>query len=152
MNYNTKINKFSVLTVLILIILVFRPSFIIAQPYSIDRPPENKLKWNIHLKGMFKKNPAKKAERKKRKETKATTRNERKTQKKYWKKVDKPKEKGTNRKVVKRMRKNLRIADRHNHNKHTETKIKRLSRKKIKLPKLSNTKIHWPWKKKVVSD
>ncbi len=152
MNSNTKVNKFSFLLALISILLVFGSNITIAQPYSVDRPPEKKLEWNIHLKGLFKKNPAKKAARKSKKDSKKTFRNEKKTQKKYWKKVDKPKEKGTNRKVVRRMRKNLKISERHNHHKNTETRIKRLSRKKIKLPKLSDTKIHWPWKKKVVSD
>ena len=152
MNCNTKVNKFSVLIAFITIMLVFGPIITIAQPYSVDRPPEKKLQWNIHLKGLFKKNPVKKAARKSKKDLKKSSRNEKKAQIKYWKKADKQKEKGTNRKVVRRMKKNMRIAERHNHNKHTETKIKRLSRKKIKLPKLSDTKIHWPWKKKAVSD
>ncbi|MBI5539641.1 MAG: hypothetical protein HY951_06250 [Bacteroidia bacterium] len=152
MNSDTKINKFSVIIFITLVLIVFGSNGIIAQPYSVDRPPQNKFAWNFHIKTVFKKNPAKEAERKKQKDLKKSTRNEKKNQKKYWKRVDNPKEKGTNKKVVRRMKKNLRIAERHNHNKHTETKIKRLSRKKIKLPKLSDTKIRWPWKKKANSD
>ncbi len=119
-----------------------------SQRGSIDNGQKKQFQTHIHLRTLFKKNPQKKAERKAKKDEKKKQRNEIKIEKKYWKHVDHPNEKGTNKKVVKRMKKNLRIANRHNHNKHTETKIKRLSRKKIKLPKISTTKIHWPWKKK----
>jgi len=128
--------------------MLFIPHLSISQRHSIDRPPEKKIEIHLHLKNLFKKDAQKKAYRKTKKEEKKKLRNEIKTEKKYWKHVDHPKEKGTNRKVVKRMKKDLKIANRHNRNKHTETKIKRLSRKKIKLPKISTTKIHWPWMKK----
>lgn len=152
MNSYTKINKYSVLVAIALIILVFDSNTVTAQRYSIDRGPQKKIEWNIHLRSIFRKNPGRIAERAKQKELKKASKNEKKTNKKYWKLANHPKEKGTNKKVYKRMKKDLRIAERHNNHKTTETKLKRLSRKKIKLPKLTNTKIHWPWKKKVVDD
>ncbi|OFX28937.1 MAG: hypothetical protein A2X08_10555 [Bacteroidetes bacterium GWA2_32_17] len=144
----TKIKDFSLIPIIILVVMVFIPFVSNSQRHSIDRPPEKKIQIHIHLKTIFKKNPQNKVDRKTKKEERKKQRNEIKTEKKYWKHVDNSKEKGTNRKVVKRMKKNLKIANRHNHNKHNETKIKRLSRKKIKLPKISTTKIHWPWMKK----
>lgn len=128
--------------------MISKPYVSVSQRHSIDRTPEKKIQIHLHLKTIFKKDPQKKANRKAKKDKKKKSRNEIKTEKKYWKHVDHPNEKGTNKKVVRRMKKDLRVAKRHNHNKHTETKIKRLSRKKIKLPKISTTKIHWPWKKK----
>ncbi len=131
-----------------MVVILFSPLISNSQRYSIDKPPKKQIHTNIHLKTIFKKNPQKIAARKTKKEEKKKERNEIKEEKKNWKHVDHPKEKGTDKRVVRRMKKDLRIAERHNHNKPTETKIKRLSRKKIKLPKISNTKIHWPWKKK----
>jgi len=145
---NTKLQNFKIKLILILISFTFIVGSAYSQRYSIDKPPQNKLNFHIHLKTLFKKNPQRKAERKAKKEEKKKSWNERKTEKKYWKHVDHPKEKGSDRRVVRRMKKNMKIAERHNHNKHTESKIKRLSRKKIKLPKISVTKLHWPWKKK----
>ena len=148
LNVYTKIRKFSLISIILIVVALFLPLTGISQRHSIDRPQQKQFQIHLHLKSIFKKNPQKKAERKTKKENKKKERNEIKVEKKYWKHVDHPKEKGTNRKVVRRMKKNLRIANRHNHNKHTETKIKRLSRKKIKLPNISITKLHWPWKKK----
>ena len=142
------LNSNLIFTVILLILFVFEPCIINAQRYSMDKPIKHKIHINIHFKTLFKADPQKKAERKKKSESRKASRNEIKTEKKYWKHHDKPKDISTNRKIVRRMKKNLRIAERHNHNKFTETKIKRLSRKKIKLPKISTTKIHWPWTKK----
>ena len=86
------------------------------------------------------------------KKEKAANYNEIKTKKRFWKKIDKPKELATDRKVHKRMRKNLKKAERINKNKHQDNFLVRLSRKKIKLPQISKTKIHWPWTKKSSSE
>lgn len=148
MNVFTKIITFSHISIILIVIALLLPLTVVSQRHSMDNSQQKHFQVHLHLRTLFKKNPQKKADRKTKKDDKKKQRNEIKTEKKYWKHVDHPKEKGTNRKVVKRMKKNLRIANRHNHNKHTETKIKRLSRKKIKLPKISTTKIHWPWMKK----
>jgi hypothetical protein len=147
-----KIKNFS-LNLVFLVFIVFTTCFYAqSQVYSVDKEPQKKLTFNIHLKGLFKTNEQKKAVRKKRKEENKSSRNEIKTKKKYWKHLDRPKELGTDKKVVKRMKKNLRVSKRVNHNKHKEGTVKRLSRKKIKLPKISISKIHWPWTKKASSD
>ena len=146
MNY-TKISKFIGFILFLLFVISFS-SQVTAQKYSIDRGPQKKLQWNFHPKALFKKDEVKRTERKQRKEEKKKAKNELKIFKKNWKRLDHPKELGSKRKVVKRMKKNLKVAKRVNHNKHKESKVKRLSRKKIKLPKISITKIHWPWMKK----
>jgi hypothetical protein len=143
-----KINKIILFTLALLCVFYFTAINLSAQRYSIDKAPEKKLKMNIHLKGLFKKNDLKKKQRQKKKETRKNGRNEIRTFKKNWKKIDHPKELSSKRKVVKRMKKNLKITKRVNHNKHKEGVVKRLSRKKIKLPKISITKIRWPWTKK----
>lgn len=147
-----KIKNFLFITFIVLVSVGSFPTIVEAQRYSIDKAPERKLKSNIHLKALFTKNPQKKADRKNRKLQKKSSKNELKTNKKYWKKKDHPNELSTNKKVVKRMKKNLRVAKRLNHNKHKEGTVKRLSRKKIKLPKISISKIRWPWTKKVSND
>ena len=146
--YNTKISKIIRIAFLILIVISFNSSFVRGQRYSVDHAPAKKIQWNIHPKKLFKKNPQRKAERKKRKEEKRKGYNEIRTFKKNWKKIDHPKELGTKRKVVKRMKKNLKVSKRINNNKHKDGAVKRLSRKKIKLPKISMSKIRWPWTKK----
>jgi len=148
MKIHAKINKFILFTLAVLCVCYFTVSNVSAQRYSIDKAPEKKLQWNIHLKGLFKKNDGKKKAREKRKEEKKKGYNEIRTFKKNWKHIDHPKEMGTKRKVVKRMKKNLKMTKRLNHNKHKEGAVKRLSRKKIKLPKISISKIRWPWTKK----
>ncbi len=152
MRIHAKISNFILITVTTICVLNFTAFDVSAQRYSIDKAPEKKLQWNIHLKGLFKKNEAKKTERKNRKEEKKKGYNEIKTFKKNWKHIDHPKEMSSKRKVVKRMRKDLKFAKRVNHNKHKEGAVKRLSRKKIKLPKISLSKIHWPWTKKSLED
>jgi len=150
-----KIKNFS-LNLVPLIFIVFTSTFNVqAQSYSIDKPPQRKLQFHIHFKSGEQakaERVQKKAARKKNKDMNKASRNEIKSVKKYWKHVDHPKELGTKRKVVKRMRKDLRVANRINHNKHKEGFIKRLSKIKIKLPKISMTKIHWPWMKKTSTD
>lgn len=119
-----------------------------AQPHSIDVKP--KKTFHFSLKKIFQREPkqVRKAKKEQRKKEKAAHYNEIKTKKRFWKKVDKPKELATDRKVHRRMRKNLKKAERINKNKHQDNFIVRLSRKKIKLPQISKTKIHWPWTKK----
>ena len=119
-----------------------------AQPHSIDVKPQKTV--HFSLKKIFQREPkqVRKAKKEQRKKEKSAHYNEIKTKKRFWKKVDKPKELATDRKVHRRMRKNLKKAERINKNKHQDNFIVRLSRKKIKLPQISKTKIHWPWTKK----
>lgn len=119
-----------------------------AQPHSIDVKPKKTV--HFSLKKIFQREPkeVRKAKKEQRKKEKAAHYNEIKTKKRFWKKVDKPKELAANRKVHRRMRKNLKKAERINKNKHQDNLIVRLSRKKIKLPQILKTKIHWPWTKK----
>ena len=119
-----------------------------AQPHSIDVKPKKTV--HFSLKKIFQREPkqVRKAKKEQRKKEKSAHYNEIKTKKRFWKKVDKPKELATDRKVHRRMRKNLKKAERINKNKHQDNFIVRLSRKKIKLPQISKTKIHWPWTKK----
>lgn len=121
---------------------------VLAQPHSIDVKPKKTS--HFSLKKIFQREPkeVRKAKKEQRKKEKAANYNEIKTKKRFWKKVDKPKELATDRKVHRRMRKNLKKAERINKNKHQDNLIVRLSRKKIKLPQISKTKIHWPWTKK----
>ncbi|NSW44521.1 MAG: hypothetical protein HPY79_01650 [Bacteroidales bacterium] len=120
----------------------------IAQPHSIDIKPKHKSHFSI--KKIFQREPkeVRKAKKEQRKKEKAASYNEIKTKKRFWKKVDRPKELATDKKVHRRMRKNLKKAERINKNKHTDNFIVRMSRKKIKLPHISIKKIHWPWTKK----
>ena len=152
MTIYAKIKNFLLILVILVFIAVSSVFNTQAQSYSIDKAPQKKLQSNIHLKGLFKSNEQKKAVRKKKKEDKKSSRNEIKTFKKNWKRIDHPKELSSKKKVVKRMRKNLRVANRLNHNKHKEGLIKRVSKKKIKLPKINISKIHWPWTKKSSND
>lgn len=126
--------------------LIYQP--INAQPHSIDVKPKKTT--HISLKKIFQREPkeVRKAKKKQRKKEKASNYNEIKTKKRFWKKVNKPKELATDKKVHRRMQKNLKKAERINKNKHQDNLIVRLSRKKIKLPQISKTKIHWPWTKK----
>jgi len=126
--------------------LFYQP--IMAQPHSIDVKPKKTS--HFSLKKIFQREPkeVRKAKKEQRKKEKAANYNEIKTKKRFWKKVDKPKELATDRKVHRRMRKNLKKAERINKNKHQDNFIVRMSRKKIKLPHISLPKIHWPWTKK----
>lgn len=120
----------------------------LAQPHSIDVKPKKTN--HFSLKKIFQREPkaVRKAKKEQRKKEKAANYNEIKTKKRFWKKIDKPNELATDKKVYRRMRKNLKKAERINKNKHQDNFIVRLSRKKIKLPQISKTKIHWPWTKK----
>ncbi len=119
-----------------------------SQPYSIDIPPKTTQK--ISFRKIFQREPKeiRKAKREQRKKEKKENYNEIKTKKKYWKRVNKPEELGTNRKIHKRMKKNLRRAERINKNKHPDSFFVRMSKKKIKLPKIY-LNIKWPWTKKL---
>jgi hypothetical protein len=133
-------------TLSVIIILSFQVTQ--AQSYSIDRAAKKKVEWKIHVRTWFRHNEAKKVQLKEDKKKKESPRDEQKTQRKYWKKADHPHESGSNQKVVKRMKKHSRQANRINQGKHPDNFVTRLSRKKIKLPHISFKKIHWPWKKK----
>lgn len=124
----------------------------ISQPHSIDVKPKKTV--HFSLRKIFQREPKaiRKARKEEKKKEKAANYNEIKTKKRFWKKVDKPKELATDHKVHKRMRKNLKKAEKINKNKHQDNFFVRLSRKKIKLPQISKTKIHWPWTKKSSSD
>jgi hypothetical protein len=123
-----------------------------AQRYSVDREPRKKVNLHISFKGMFKADPVKKENKKKERDRRKATREEAKLKKSYWKHLDHPKEISTNKRVYKRMKQNLRRAERQNDNKPKDGFFKRLSHKKIKLPKITTKKIRWPWTKKSSND
>lgn len=151
MSFFAKINKIKFLLPVILFMLI-SASDVLPQKYSVDHAPKKHIRIKIRPKQIFKRDQVKKAEKAQRKKQKKAEYDEIKTKKKFWKKLDRPKELGLKRKVYKRMKKNLKLSERINKNKHRETAVKRMSRKKIKLPKISITKINWPWKKRISSD
>lgn len=124
----------------------------ISQPYSIDVKPKKTIHFSFRK--IFHREPKaiRKARKQEEKKEKLANYNEIKTKKRFWKKVDRPKELSTNKKIYKRMKKNLKKAERINKNKHQDNFFVRLSRKKFKLPQISKTKIHWPWTKKSLND
>jgi len=147
--YNTKIQHRKTLKYFLLIVVMCFAFSSFSQVYSVDVKPQEKRS-TFSLKKIFQREPkeVRKAKREQRKKEKKATYNELKVKKKYWKRVDKPKEIGTDRKVYRRMKKNLKRAERIQKNKNPDNKLVQLSRKKIKLPKISDTKIQWPWTKK----
>jgi hypothetical protein len=144
--------KYYIRILLIIIVLFSSNRNLFSQVYSID--VKAKASHHFSIKKIFN-NPERKERRKQKKIDRdkdkkiiKDARNERKNVKKYWKTLDKPKEMAANRKVLHRMKKDLRKSQRINKNKNPDNFFVRLSRKKIKLPKISTSKLHWPWAKK----
>ncbi|MCX7954014.1 MAG: hypothetical protein N3A01_02360 [Bacteroidales bacterium] len=119
--------------------------------YSIDHvkpSTENRIKFNFPTKEEREIRKLQRKEKKKQREAQKAQKLQEKLKKQYWKTYNKSNEIGTNQSVYKRMKKNQRKAEKIQHNKPVENFFVRMSRKKIKLPKISITKLEWPWKKK----
>ncbi len=147
-------NGISILLITVIVLSI--PEGMLSQVHSIDVKPKTSQQFSFKKifgnHGGKEKRKHNREERKHYREIKKESRLQRKAVKKYWKTMDRPKEMAANRKVVHRMKKDLRKAQRINNNKHPDNFFTRLSRKKIKLPQISTTKIHWPWTKKKESE
>lgn len=99
-----------------------------AQRYSMDK----RVKSHKSIFSVFKKDPGRKTARKERRKNRKENRKidkaakyEKKAIKKYWKTRDHPEEMGTNKRVYRRMKKNLNKSGRINDGKHPDSWIKR---------------------------
>jgi hypothetical protein len=132
------------LKLLLIVLILSAPA--VAQPYSIDKIQKRHHGLNLNIRGMFRKNPERKAKKKEEKEKDKAFKRQKKAIKYYWKHVDRPDEMGTNRSVYRRMKKDLRVANRINNDRHRVPFLKKLfTRKKNKTHRII---IKWPWKKK----
>jgi len=126
-----------ILKIIVLTLLFFFLSGI--SEYRAQRyGPElvTKKRSDFSIKRVFKKNPAKKEKRKEEKKIKKADKYEAKARKKYWKRLNKEDELKTNRAVYKRMKQNLKRAERQNKGKHPDSKLKRYFQKNQKTKRL----------------
>lgn len=142
-------NRTGLIFLLLCMIFFLAPAS--AQRYSVDRGPRKGIHFN--LKGIFKKDPERKAARKEERKKDRSARYDKKAVKKYWKTMDHPKEIKTDQRVYKRMKKNLRKSDRINQGKHPDSWLKRMFQpkrdtKRVRQKNDQGKRTLWPFKKK----
>ncbi|PKP21985.1 MAG: hypothetical protein CVU05_05610 [Bacteroidetes bacterium HGW-Bacteroidetes-21] len=150
MNFNR------ILVFLLFIAMLFATNEGFSQRYK----PDQKIRKKFSLTKVFKKDPGRKTARKERKKNRKESRKidkaakyEKKAIKKYWKTRDHPDEVSTNKRVFKRMKKNLNKSDRINKGKHPDSWLKRALRpkretKRVREKRDKRKKTFRLWKKK----